>query len=153
MALWELDRTIVPMGKGSLGVPSLGRMTDDSQSEENLSTVMILAGELLRVSKSRGAVAMQNPVLRIAGSLMLLVVAMGSVPSSVLALPPVQGEVISLTTGVPGTMVIRDDKGQLHILNLTPQTQLGARFKVGDKVLAFFSPYGVSAVQLQGANR
>lgn len=96
---------------------------------------------------------MQNPVLRIAGSLMLLVVMMGSVPSSVLALPPVQGEVISLTTGVPGTMVIRDDKGQLHILNLTPQTQLGARFKVGDKVLAFFSPYGVSAVQLQSANR
>jgi hypothetical protein len=91
--------------------------------------------------------------LQIVGSLMFLAVLMSSVPTSVFALPPVQGEVISLTTGIPGTMVIRDDKGQLHILNLTQQTQLGARFKVGDKVLAFFSPYGVSAVQLQGGNR
>jgi hypothetical protein len=96
---------------------------------------------------------MERFVLRIVGSLIFLVVMMSSVPSSVMALPPVQGEVISLTTGIPGTMVIRDDKGQLHILNLTQQTQLGARFKVGDKVLAFFSPYGVSAVQLQGGNR
>lgn len=96
---------------------------------------------------------MERLVLRIAGSLMFLAVMMSSVPSSVIALPPVQGEVISLTTGIPGTMVIRDDKGQLHILNLTQQTQLGARFKVGDKVLAFFSPYGVSAVQLQGGTR
>lgn len=96
---------------------------------------------------------MERFVLRIVGSLIFLAVMMSSVPSSVMALPPVQGEVISLTTGIPGTMVIRDDKGQLHILNLTQQTQLGARFKVGDKVLAFFSPYGVSAVQLQGGNR
>ena len=58
-----------------------------------------------------------------------------------------------MTVGVPGTMVIRDDKGQLHILSLTQQTQLGAQFKVGDKVLAFFSPYGVSAVQLQTGTR
>lgn len=50
-------------------------------------------------------------------------------------------------------MVIRDEKGQLHILNLTQQTQLSAQFKVGDKVLAFFSPYGVSAVQLQAGIR
>jgi hypothetical protein len=96
---------------------------------------------------------MERRVLRIVGGLMLLAVMMVSVPSSVFPLPPVQGEVISLTTGIPGTMVIRDDKGQLHILNLTQQTQLGAQFKVGDKVLAFFSPYGVSAVQLQGGNR
>jgi hypothetical protein len=78
---------------------------------------------------------------------------MASLPNSALALPPVQGEVISMTAGIPGTMVIRDDKGQLHILNLTQQTQLGGRFKLGDKVLAFFSPYGVSAVQLQAGNR
>jgi hypothetical protein len=85
--------------------------------------------------------------------LILFVMTTVSLPVPVLALPPVQGEVISMTAGVPGTMVIRDDKGQLHILNLTQQTQLGARFKVGDKVLAFFSPYGVSAVQLQTGNR
>ncbi|HMS82493.1 MAG TPA: hypothetical protein PKD12_02440 [Nitrospira sp.] len=96
---------------------------------------------------------MEKRTLKILVSLMLFVMMMGSVPRSVFALPPVQGEVITLTTGIPGTMVIRDDKGQLHILNLTQQTQLGAQFKVGDKVLAFFSPYGVSAVQLQGGNR
>lgn len=96
---------------------------------------------------------MKRLIFRIVGSLVLLVVTMGSLPSSVFSLPPVQGEVISLTAGIPGTMVIRDDKGQLHILNLTQQTQLGAQFKVGDKVLAFFSPYGVSAIQLQGGNR
>lgn len=96
---------------------------------------------------------MERLVFRIVGSLVLLVVTVVSWPRCGFALPPVQGEVISLTTGTPGTMVIRDDKGQLHILNLTQQTQLGAQFKVGDKVLAFFSPYGVSAVQLQGGNR
>ena len=96
---------------------------------------------------------MQRLVFRMVGSLVLLVVMVVSWPRSVLALPPVQGEVISVTTGIPGPMVIRDDKGQLHILNLTQQTQLGAQFKVGDKVLAFFSPYGVSAIQLQGGNR
>lgn len=96
---------------------------------------------------------MQKFALRLLGSLMLLVVTMAGLPGPVSALPPVQGEVLSLTTGIPGTMVIRDDKGQLHILNLTQQTQLGAQFKVGDKVLAFLSPYGVSAVQLQGGNR
>lgn len=96
---------------------------------------------------------MKRLVFGIVGSLVLLVVTVVSWPRSVLALPPVQGEVISVTTGIPGTMVIRDDKGQLHILNLTQQTQLGAQFRVGDKVLAFFSPYGVSAVQLQGGNR
>jgi hypothetical protein len=84
---------------------------------------------------------------------MLLAVIMVSLPNSASALPPVQGEVVSMTAGIPGTMVIRDEKGQLHILNLTQQTQLGGKFKVGDKVLAFFSPYGVSAVQLQMGNR
>jgi hypothetical protein len=92
-------------------------------------------------------------VFRVLGGLILLVMSVVSLPDSVLALPPVQGEVVSMTTGIPGTMVIRDEKGQLHILNLTQQTQLGGKFKVGDKVLAFFSPYGVSAVQLQVGNR
>ncbi|MFY4728761.1 hypothetical protein [Nitrospira sp. BLG_2] len=84
---------------------------------------------------------------------LLLAMIMVSLPNPTLALPPVQGEVVSLTAGIPGTMVIRDEKGQLHILNLTQQTQLSAQFKVGDKVLAFFSPYGVSAVQLQAGIR
>ena len=92
-------------------------------------------------------------VFRVLGGLMLLVVTIVALPNPTLALPPVQGEVVSMTAGIPGTMVIRDDKGQLHILNLTQQTQLGGRFKVGDKVLAFFSPYGVSAVQLQMGSR
>jgi hypothetical protein len=90
---------------------------------------------------------------RLISALLLLTVAIVSLPNSAPALPPVQGEVISMTAGIPGTMVIRDEKGQLHILNLTPQTQLGGQFKVGDKVLAFFSPYGVSAVQPQTGNR
>ncbi len=84
---------------------------------------------------------------------LLLAITIVSLPTSALALPPVQGEVVSMTVGIPGTMVIRDEKGQLHILNLTPQTQLGGQFKVGDKVLAFFSPYGVSAVQSQTGSR
>jgi Spy/CpxP family protein refolding chaperone len=87
------------------------------------------------------------------GALVLLVLTMATQPDSVHALPPVQGEVVSVTVGVPGTMVVRDEKGQMHILNLTQQTQLGARFKPGDKVVAFFSPYGVSAVQLQMGSR
>lgn len=65
---------------------------------------------------------------------------------------PIQGVVVTVTTGIPGTMVIRDEKGGLHILKLTQQTQLGAQFKPGDKVVAFISPYGVSAVQLQGGS-
>lgn len=96
---------------------------------------------------------MDRLVFGVLGGLIFLGMIMVSSPDSVLALPPVQGEIVSLTAGVPGTMVIRDDKGQLHILNLTQQTQLGGQFKVGDKVLAFFSPYGVSAVQLQSGNR
>lgn len=64
----------------------------------------------------------------------------------------IQGVVVTVTTGIPGTMVIRDDKGGLHILKLTQQTQMGAQFKPGDKVVAFTSPYGVSAIQLQMGN-
>ncbi len=96
---------------------------------------------------------MRRFAVSVFGGLIFLALAVVSVPNSALALPPVQGEVVSLTTGIPGTMVIRDEKGQLHILNLTSQTQLGGKFKVGDKVLAFFSPYGVSAVQPQTGNR
>ena len=92
-------------------------------------------------------------ISRALSGLILLVVLMVGFPYSALALPAVQGEVVSITAGIPGTMVIRDEKGQLHILNLTQQTQLGGKFKVGDKVLAFFSPYGVSAVQLQTGTR
>lgn len=94
---------------------------------------------------------MYRLVFRVLSGFILL--AMSSLLNSALALSPVQGEVVSMTAGIPGTMVIRDEKGQLHILNLTQQTQLGGQFKVGDKVLAFFSPYGVSAVQLQRGSR
>lgn len=81
----------------------------------------------------------------------LLALVMLSRPDSALSSTsaPIQGEVVTVTLGIPGTMVIRDEKGQLHILKLTQQTQLSAQFKPGDKVLAFTSPYGVSAVQLQ----
>jgi hypothetical protein len=96
---------------------------------------------------------MYRLVFRVLGGLLLLAMIIVSVLNPVLAVPPVQGEVVSMTVGIPGTMVIRDEKGQLHILSLTPQTQLGGQFKVGDKVLAFFSPYGVSAVQLQTGSR
>ena len=92
-------------------------------------------------------------ISRTLSGFILLAVIMVSLPNSAPALPPVQGEVVSMTAGIPGTMVIRDEKGQLHILNLTQQTQLGGKFKVGDKVLAFSGPYGVSAVQLQMGNR
>jgi hypothetical protein len=96
---------------------------------------------------------MSRPAFRVLGGLTLLAMTTISLSDFARALPPVQGEVVSVTPGIPGTMVIRDDKGQLHILNLTQQTQLGGRFKVGDKVLAFFSPYGVSAVQPQTGSR
>lgn len=101
----------------------------------------------------KGNVAMQWLINSALTGLLLLAITLVSLPNSALALPPVQGEVISMTVGIPGTMVIRDEKGQLHILNLTPQTQLGGQFKMGDKVLAFFSPYGVSAVQPQARSR
>src|SRR5574338_963918 len=106
----------------------------------------------MRTAYMKGNVTMVRLAFGVLGSLILLAMSIISLPDSALALPPVQGEVVSMTTGIPGTMVIRDEKGQLHILNLTQQTQLGGQFKVGDKVLAFFSPYGVSAVQLQTGN-
>lgn len=62
---------------------------------------------------------------------------------------PVQGEVVMITQGIPGTMVIRDDKGRGIILHLTPQTQMGGQFKPGDKVEAVITPYGVTSVQPQ----
>jgi hypothetical protein len=101
----------------------------------------------------KGNVAMHRFITSLLNGLLLLAITIVSLPDSGLALPPVQGEVVSVTVGIPGTMVIRDEKGQLHILNLTQQTQLGGQFKVGDKVLAFFSPYGVSAVQSQTGSR
>lgn len=84
-------------------------------------------------------------------NLFLLILPFVSLPDSACASTsaPIQGVVVTVTTGIPGTMVIRDDRGGLHILKLTQQTQLGAQFKPGDKVVAFTSPYGVSAVQLQ----
>ncbi len=77
----------------------------------------------------------------------LLLVSFLALPNTAQTLPPVQGTVVLISNGVPGTMVIVDDKGQNHVLYITQQTQLGAQFKVGDKVIAYFSPYGVSAIQ------
>ena len=96
---------------------------------------------------------MHRLITSLRNGLLLLAIMIVSLSNSAIALPPVQGEVVSMTVGIPGTMVIRDEKGQLHILNLTQQTQLGGQFKVGDKVLAFFSAYGVSAVQSQTGSR
>lgn len=59
----------------------------------------------------------------------------------------VEGEVMMVTQGIPGTMVIRDHKGQAVILHLTQQTQMGAQFKPGDKVEAYVTPYGVTSVK------
>ena len=87
-------------------------------------------------------------LITVYGTVLLMIAAI-IIPDTVQALPPVQGTVTLITSGIPGTMVIVDDKGQTHVLNLTQQTQLSAHFKPGDKVIAFFSPYGVSAVQLQ----
>jgi hypothetical protein len=101
----------------------------------------------------KGNVAMHRLIISALNGFLLLAITIVSLPNSAFALPPVQGEVVSITVGIPGTMVIRDEKGQLHILNLTQQTQLGGQFKVGDKVLAFLSPYGVSAVQSQTGSR
>lgn len=61
----------------------------------------------------------------------------------------VEGEVIMVSQGIPGTMVIRNDKGQAIMLHLTQQTQLGAQFKPGDKVEAYVTPYGVTSVKLK----
>ena len=97
---------------------------------------------------------MSRPIRQMLSGLVLLILSCLGLPDS--ARPstsaPIQGVVMTVTTGIPGTMVIRDEKGGLHILKLTQQTQLSAQFKVGDKVLAFTSPYGVSAVQLQTGN-
>lgn len=78
----------------------------------------------------------------------LLLVSWLSLANTAHSLPPVQGTVVMISNGVPGTMVIVDDKGQNHVLHITQQTQLGAQFKVGDKVIAYFSPYGVSAIEV-----
>lgn len=94
---------------------------------------------------------MSRLLRRMLHGVILLALVILSRPDSVLpsTSAPIQGEVVTVTLGIPGTMVIRDEKGQLHILKLTQQTQLSAQFRPGDKVLAFTSPYGVSAVQLQ----
>lgn len=98
-----------------------------------------------------GSVVMSPLIRRILCGVILLTLVMISLPDFTLPSTsgPIQGEVVTVTVGIPGTMVIRDEKGQLHILKLTQQTQLSAQFKPGDKVLAFTGPYGVSAVQLQ----
>ena len=51
-------------------------------------------------------------------------------------------------------MVIRDEKvAAPYSATSRHRLLLGGQFKVGDKVLAFFSPYGVSAVQPQAGSR
>jgi hypothetical protein len=94
---------------------------------------------------------MSRPIRHMLSGLVLLILSCLGLPDSARSSTsaPIQGVVVAVTTGIPGTMVIRDEKGGLHILKLTQQTQLSAQFKPGDKVLAFTGPYGVSAVQLQ----
>lgn len=105
-------------------------------------------------NEKRENLAMSRFMRRMLGGLVFLTLPFVALPSSThpSTSVPIQGVVVTVSTGIPGTMVIRDEKGQLHILKLTQQTQLGAQFKTGDKVVAFTSPYGVSAVQLQAGN-
>jgi hypothetical protein len=60
--------------------------------------------------------------------------------------PPgqVEGEVLQVFATA---MVIKNDRGEATVLQLSPGTRLGAAFKPGDKVVAHVTPYGVSSVQ------
>lgn len=115
---------------------------------------LVRSGVILKHTRSKGRVLMSRPVQHgLSGLALLIFLFVGHPdPARPSTSGPIQGVVVTVTTGVPGTMVIRDEKGGLHILKLTQQTQLGAQFKPGDKVVAFTSPYGVSAVQLQTGN-
>ncbi len=56
----------------------------------------------------------------------------------------VEGDVVQV---FPTIIVIRDDRGNITVLQLNPRTQLGGPLKPGDKVVAFITPYGVTSVQ------
>ena len=58
----------------------------------------------------------------------------------------VEGDVVQI---FPTLIVIRDDRGNITILQLNSRTQLGGSLKPGDKVVAFVTPYGVTSVQLK----
>ncbi len=58
----------------------------------------------------------------------------------------VEGDVVQV---FPTTIVIRDDRGHITILQLNSRTQMGGPLKPGDKVVAFITPYGVTSVQLK----
>lgn len=60
----------------------------------------------------------------------------------------VEGEVLQVFATA---IVIKNDKGQATVLQVTPRTQLGAQFKPGDKIVAYVTPYGVSSVQLKAS--
>lgn len=63
---------------------------------------------------------------------------------------PAQGQVEGDVVQVfPTIIVIRDDRGNITILQLNSRTQLGSPLKPGDKVVAFITPYGVTSVQLK----
>ncbi len=96
--------------------------------------------------------SMYQKSLRAAAIMLVLgamLMAVTQVDATVQQSGPVQGEVLMITQGIPGTMVIRDQQGRGIILHLTPQTQMGGQFKPGDKVEATITPYGVTSVQPQ----
>ncbi len=69
-------------------------------------------------------------------------------PAAVAPQGQIEGEVLQ---AFPTMLVIKDDRGQATVLQLTPRTQLGGVFKPGDKVVAYVTLYGVTSVQLKSA--
>jgi hypothetical protein len=82
--------------------------------------------------------------------LMLALTLSAMAPSIGEATVPQQGQVEGEVLQVyPTVIVIRSEHGHATVLQLTPRTQLSGGFKPGDKVVAYVTPYGVSAVQLK----
>lgn len=83
-------------------------------------------------------------------ALLITVVMMLGSPVLCRANVPQQGQVEGDVVQVfPTAIVIRDDRGQITILQLNPRTQVGGPLKPGDKVVAYITPYGVTSVQLK----
>ena len=95
----------------------------------------------------RGTGRMKQPML---ATLLITIVTMLGGPVLSQANMPQQGQVEGDVVQVfPTTIVIRDDRGHVTILQLNSRTQIGGSLKPGDKVVAFITPYGVTSVQLK----
>ena len=61
---------------------------------------------------------------------------------------PIQGQIEGqVVQAFPTMIVIKDDRGQATVLQLTPRTQVSGPFKPGDTVVASVTLYGVTSVQ------